>query len=209
MRLLFLVLVACTADVNPITLTLPERGANGLRCVETDPASEELIDRTPVLADGAHLTVVLDYLSFEGLPSCRPLDLLRWCEDRTCPIVRRNCREVVVPPPFMVPANELQAKLMDAIAAGGPLTADAPDGVVVLRVTFTRETCDALAAVESPYTKPRCADLIGCVYSCPVQLDEVEGEVLLELDSLGTICNEETVGVCAGIGHDAMQTCTR
>jgi hypothetical protein len=209
MRVAMLLLAACTADVNSVTLTLPERGANGLRCVETDETSPALINRTPVLADGAHLSVVLDYLRFEGLPSCRPLDLLGWCEDRTCPIVRRNCREIVVPPPFMTEPPMLQATLLDAIAEGGPLTDDAPDGVVVLRVTFTRESCDALAALGSPFPKPRCADLIGCVYSCPVQLDEVEGEVLLELDSLGAICNEETVGVCAGIGHDAEQTCAR
>jgi len=185
-------LAGCTNDVQ---LILPPGGAAGLACVDSS-TGRLLAERGARPGGGFAATVVLDYLTFEGVPSCRPTQLLSWCRDRDCPVARRDCAEVSLDPPLPGSAAEIQRALLDQLRAQSPLTSDAPDGVVVVRMVMTSQPCSELAGLVN-YD---CDDLMGCVYSCPVQLDEVSGPVLLELDALTDTCTEGEVGICAGLG---------
>jgi hypothetical protein len=206
--LLALWLAGCAADVNEVALILPEDGAVGLTCVDSE-TGEPLLTRARVTGGTVEVSVVVDYLRFEGVPSCRPTQLLAWCAERGCPAVARDCRTVRLPVPGGTPTlPEIQDAVLTELARGGPVTSDAPDGVVLVRMVVTNQACDALlpSPGERP-PRPACDDLLGCLYSCPVQLDEVRGDVLLELDSLTEQCDEVVVGVCAGIGHGGRPFC--
>lgn len=199
-------LTACSEEVNRVRLTLPAEGANGLACVE-ESTGTPLLTRATIDGTAAEASVIVDYLAFEGVPSCRAFQIYDWCTSRGCPIVRRNCRRVRVESPDMSSVAAVQAQLVEAIEQDGILTHDAPDGVVMVRVTFTSQLCEEVLPAGGVFPKPRCESLMGCVYSCPVQLDEVMGDVLLELDVLASSCTDEVVGICAGLGHDGDAFC--
>ena len=187
-----LLLGGCTNDVR---LILPDDGATGLSCVDSS-TGRVLAERGLTPGGGFAATVVLDYLAFDGVPSCRPTQLLGWCGSRDCPVVHRDCAEVGLDAPLPPSAGAIQQALIDQLRARGPLTGDAPDGVVIARMVLTRQPCAELREIVN-YD---CDALMGCVYSCPVQLDEVSGDVLLELDALSDGCTQTEVGICAGLG---------
>lgn len=192
----------CVADVNEVRLVLPDDGALGLMCVDDDTGAG-LIERAVRADGGAEFSVVLDYLGFDGVPSCRPTQILDWCRERGCPIRRRSCVELSVDGPLPEDPLEAQAAFVEALRNMGPLTRDAPDGIVMVRMVLTTERC---ADLES--NQYQCDGLLGCVYSCPVPLDDVRGDVLLELDLLSDRCDETIVRICAGIGNEP-DRCTR
>lgn len=188
--------LGCARDVNDVSLILDPEGALGLSCTEN--GSDELLLERARGAATIDVSISLDYLGFEGVPSCRPLDLLEWCQRRGCPVVQRDCVDVTITDPAPgVPASAavFQDAASEALAGMYPITADAPDGVVMIRMVVSRQSC-----AEVGRDAHTCDDLLGCVYSCPVQLDEVRGDVRLELDSLGMSCNATIAGICAGIG---------
>ncbi|MCB9598105.1 MAG: hypothetical protein H6719_35655 [Sandaracinaceae bacterium] len=190
-----LLLVGCAADVNPVRLVFPPDGPLGLACVDST-TREPLIASARRVEGRVETSVVLDYLGFDGVPSCRPVQLLQWCGTRGCPIRRRDCVPLVLEPPLPMTPETLLSESLAQLRAVSPVTDDAPDGVVLIRMVVTNQPCDEL---EGPGPL-RCDDLLGCVYSCPVQLDEVQGDVLLELDALSSTCDETVVQTCAGIG---------
>lgn len=191
-----LLLGGCTNDVQ---LILPDDGATGLGCV--DSSSGRLLAERGLTPGGAFAaTIVLDYLAFDGVPSCRPTQLLGWCDARGCPVVRRDCERVGLDAPLPGSAEQIQRALLDQLGARSPVTGDAPDGVVIVRMVMTTQPCAELREVVN-YD---CDALMGCVYSCPVQLDEVSGPVLLELDALSDRCTENEVGICAGLGFGSV-----
>lgn len=192
---LALLCAGCAADVNPVRLIFPPEGPIGLMCVDT-ASGEPLVAGARVVDGRVEASVVLDYLGFEGVPGCRPTQLLGWCTARGCPIQRRDCVPLSFAPTLPASPEGLFREALEALQAVSPVTDDAPDGVVLVRMVVTNQPCDAVPAA-GPL---RCADLLGCVYSCPVQLDEVRGDVLLELDAFGGACTEVEVRTCAGVG---------
>jgi hypothetical protein len=79
--------------------------------------------------------------------------------------------------------------------SGRVITGDAPDDPVIVRAIGVAAHCPDPSA---PYSYPIPTDsLLGCEYSCPVKLDDLDGPVLLDLDTFGQHC-EEAVDVCAG-----------
>ena len=192
---LLLLLLAGCEPVNEVRLVVPD-DAVGLSCV--DSATGDLLIERGVTAGAVEASVVLDYLAFDGVPSCRAVQLVRWCNNRGCPVVQRDCIRVRLSP---VPAPEAVREAFGAeVARMSPITFDAPDGVVTVRATLTTQTCEELASGAGGFPELSCDALLACIYSCPVQLDEVSGDVELELDALGTTCTEAEVGICAGIG---------
>lgn len=181
--------------VNDVRLVLPPGGALGLACVDST-TREPLILGAAQPGGGAAASVVIDYLAFDGVPSCRPTQLVGWCTRLGCPVRQRECVELTVDPPLPMDLPGVQDALVEALRARGPLSADAPDGVVLVRMVLTQQPCAELRDLA----QYRCDALLGCVYSCPVQLDEVQGDVLLELDALGTTCDEAVVATCATLG---------
>lgn len=194
--LALLLLVGCTSQ-NEVQLILPPNGAAGLACVDSSTGNPLLSERAQFVDGAAVFSVAVDYLSFDGVPSCRPTQLLQWCSNLGCPAVARDCLDVRLEPPIENDLPNLQRQVLDALAEQGTVTANAPDGVVVIRMAVSTQSCEEIGG--GPH---RCDQLLGCVYSCPVQLDEVEGMVLLELDSLGDVCDETIVGICAGLGFE-------
>jgi hypothetical protein len=81
--------------------------------------------------------------------------------------------------------------------AGEVLTRDAPDGVVIVRLVGTTQSCAELAA-SGTFDPER---LVGCAHSCPGDLDEIHGDLLLSLEGVGRDC-EGAVRVCASDDFD-------
>jgi len=189
--------VGCSERVNEVQLFIPESGA-GLACVDSTTGSL-LIERAPRVGDGAEMSLVLDYLGLDGVPSCRASQLIEWCNTQGCPVVQRECVRLRFSP---VPESSQLRRAIDAeLNRVSPLTRDAPDGVVLVRAVTTAQACAELEPIGGRFPPLHCASLLGCVYSCPVQLDEVRGQVELELDTFG-LCNERDVAVCSGLGRD-------
>ena len=70
------------------------------------------------------------------------------------------------------------------------MTLDAPDEPVLLAPSRQAEACNALS---EEFNLNR---LVGCAYSCPAQLDDVDGPISLSLDTLTRQCERE-VKACA------------
>jgi hypothetical protein len=76
--------------------------------------------------------------------------------------------------------------------AGTVITEEAPHEPVLVRLVATVQPCPELAATAS--FDPD--ELVGCLVSCPVQLDGVD-EVFLGTPTLDSTCTEDLVIACA------------
>lgn len=195
LALALVALAGCAAEVNPVQLGFPDDRVIGLTCTDSR-TGEPLITNAAVVGGAVSVSVVVDYLAFDGVPGCRVNQLLSWCTGPGCPIARRDCVPLVLEPPLPTTTDGVLSAAVAELRALGPITDDAPDDVVLVRMVVTNQPCDALPASG----RFRCDDLLGCVYSCPVQLDAVRGVVELELDALDGQCTEAEVAVCAGVG---------
>jgi len=202
-------LAGCSADVNVVSLTVPPGGETGLACADTTTTDRaSLGERTLIGAGRAAATVVTDFLAVDGVSSGRPAGLLRFCTAHGCPVLLRDCREVTVEISPGLGVEGVQRVLRETLVEAGPVTTDAPDGVVVIRVVLTMQPCAEVALVADAEPPPFEPDaLAGCLYSTPLQLDSVRGDVELELDALGGECTDETVCICANFGQDYVAVC--
>jgi hypothetical protein len=80
---------------------------------------------------------------------------------------------------------------------GQLVTSDAPDEPVIIRVVATAQHCSDIPLD----TKFDITQLVGCVYSCPLQLDFVQGDVLLDLPALTNQCEEAVVACASTLLH--------
>lgn len=157
----------------------------GFACRDGDT----LLASRALVGDELQMTLVVDLIRLDGFPGCRGEELIRACDAGGCELVRpRFCTTVTVP------ASDTETLLaaLRAQLADEVVTSDAPDGAVLVRAVATTRAvaCDALPDVLPP------AELVGCAYSCPVLLDEVEGSIALSLDALSDQCARE-VEACA------------
>ncbi|HVE85386.1 MAG TPA: hypothetical protein VND93_21180 [Myxococcales bacterium] len=198
---LSLLLVTCV-EVRQVRITFGDQGEglDGFMCRDTTG--------TPILSrleDGAGqmqpAALVLDFIRLGGLPGCRSGQVMSWCSDHPCaPIAEhRACISVQFSPPDGLSRAELRASIQDALhSLGGTLlTGDAPDEFVLVRLVGTAQSC-AEVERQADGTLPVFdeARLVGCVYSCPVLLDALEGDLFLGFDTLTDLC-EQGVRVCA------------
>lgn len=180
-------LASCDAERHQVDVVLgagPD-GLHGFTCREDDT------DRPLFLrvVESGTASMVFDFVDLGGVPGCRSTQLVDWCRTHECRTVERRC--IDIPPPASL--AELPQAVLDAID-GVALTGDAPDGPVLLRAVATAAACDDVPALDPV---PR-ATLVGCAYSCPVVLDQVEDPVLLDLDVFGDRC-QQAVEVCASL----------
>src|SRR5262249_59177232 len=92
-------------------------------------------------------------------------------------------------------AGDDAVKAMGAVLAdfdGETVSPNAPQQPVMIRAVATAQTCAELAG-GAPYDT---AQLMGCALSCPVQLGDISGDVLLDLPTLSDQC-EAGVDACA------------
>jgi hypothetical protein len=195
---------ACDERVNSVELGVAatRRGPPALLCREDPPADAGADAATPYLITRARetgrLSVVADFFGIEGgVPGCLPTELTAFCEDHCCRHLNsaRVCLTLTLPTPPPVGPVEL-ANWVSNTLQGQTITRDAPGGLVVIRVTVTTQPCGELATGPGPATPLDDQRVVGCAYSCPVVLDAIQGEVLLDLPVLGDQC-APTVRRCA------------
>lgn len=196
-----LLLGACV-QVREVELTFGDEGEglDGFMC--RDPSGAPILTR---LQDGAGqmqpAALVLDFIRLGGLPGCRSGQVVSWCVDHPCaPIAgHRACVSTQFSPVTGLDRPQLRASIQQTMDAmkGTLVTGDAPDEFVLVRLVGTAQSC---AEVEQrpdgtlpPFDEPK---LVGCVYSCPVLLDALEGDLFLGFDTLTDLC-EQGVRVCA------------
>jgi len=173
----------------------------GFRCV--DAGGTPLAGRA-LVGNRLEFRIILDLIGVgDTVPGCRGEEILRACPSaEECPTLvvsadgRRACAEVIVAPPL--DQASIVRQVQDALR-GLEITPDAPDRPVFVRAVATTERCDErlVAPQGGTYAALDPAAAIGCAYSCPLQLDTVEGAVALYLDALDASC-EPQVRACAG-----------
>lgn len=149
-------------------------------------------------------TLVFDLIGVgDTVPGCRGEEIAAACpRPEDCPALvvsadgRRACLELAIDPPFTTPADVLPKVL--AALRGLEITDDAPDRPVIVRAVATTERCEArlVEPAGGTYAALDPDRALGCGYSCPLQLDAVEGAVALYLDALDERC-EAQVRACA------------
>jgi len=196
-----LVMASCV-QTRQVELTFGDEGEglDGFMCRDTagTPILTRLDDGTGQMQPAA---LVLDFIHLGGLPGCRSGQVMSWCVDHPCaPIpAHRACVQAQFSSVNGLTRSQLRASLQQTMTSlkGTLITGDAPDEFVLVRLVGTGQSCDELAQ-RPDGTLPAFDDskLVGCVYSCPVLLDALEGDLFLGFDTLTDLC-EQGVRVCA------------
>jgi hypothetical protein len=142
--------------------------------------------------------LLIDFIRLTGLPSCRPGEIAAFCEESGA------CAPLSSPARVCIPLEQTlllgDEPLIAAIGSllrgldGTLITEDAPRGPVIVRAVATAQTCAELEG-DAPVDLER---VIGCAVSCPVQLDAIDGEVILDLPTLSDRCAAGVMACAAG-----------
>lgn len=176
---------------------------HGFHCRLDDDPDRRLITRI-LDNDPPVASLLVDFIGLGGVPGCRASQLLAWCSEHDCSPVERRCIDLP-----LAGGDSLAERLRESARAleGHPVLDDAPDDPVLIRVTGVARSCDDILALSAASSDVPCEALIGCAYSCPVLLDQVEGDVVVDLDALGDRCEPE-VKVCASTPLGRTPTCS-
>lgn len=204
-RLFAIALIACACHEEVRELQLVIGAGSGMR------VSDGLI--CPI--DDSHLLIqslwtdperggcmVIDVVPTQGSPGCRLSELTFACTQEPCePDPQYRVRlPLEGPPPSttdedMNPISPSQAILtwIRNHVRDQVVFDDAPDTLAILRATIVRSACDDVG------DEPRfaCSDVIGCLYSCPIAIGHVSGDVVLDLDSFSQMNCVRDVRLCA------------
>lgn len=192
---ILLLVAACQTGHDVRILLGPTEDTLSLGFVCEDADGRPLIQRTAIGPGELQFAVVVDIITFgDQAPGCRGEELVTACEGGTCTVHTRQCHVVTLALSQTDTAATLLVKLREELA-DFTVTKNAPDEPVVLRVIAvdlaapqTGDTCPADLDVPN--------DAVGCAYSCPVQLDDID-QVSVFLDTLDRRC-EATMRLCAG-----------
>lgn len=167
-------------------------------------AGDFLFERGHDLATGeVRFSMIVEVTSLgDVLPGCLPEEILGVCKSAAdCPSAARTCASITVTGPRgkrLAMMNESEAtsfvsQLGAALKALPPLFHDAPDGPVVVRAVATTDSCEQ---VESA-ARLDVDGLMGCAYSCPVILDDLDGSLRLGFATSEDFCAAEVRGCAA------------
>lgn len=134
---------------------------------------------------------VFDFVETDGIPSCRAGSIASYCDASRCEVVVRRCFDVDVCVTSDVGRTVEVADEAIRRASEGVILEEAPDGPVMIRMVGVAQRCED---VEREGLQARA--IFGCAYSCPAQLDSVEGTVLLDLDAFDDECGQSALA-CA------------
>lgn len=134
---------------------------------------------------------VFDFVETAGIPSCRGGSIAAFCAEARCEVTVRRCFDTEVCVGSDLDATVAAATEAIRLASSGVLLEDAPAAPVLVRMVGAAQTCSDVASEGLARDR-----VFGCAYSCPAQLDAVEGSVLLDLDSLDDECGTAVYG-CA------------
>ncbi len=184
--------VGCEAEVRHVELVLgsvaiPDQQApRGLDCVDEQG---RLMGCRIYDVDPPTLSVVVDVIPLGGLPRCRANSLQAWCADPTHDCTPDLDRRTIFEIPLPEDRNLLRVvEDMKTELSGQLLPAPRAEEPVILRATFMAQSEADVLASGDQFT---CEAITGCVYSCPVVLDGLEGELPLELDAFNVRCMAE------------------
>jgi len=198
---LALALLAGCHEVRQVRLTFGEEGEglDGFLCREDD-GSYLLTGAVPPGGGPVPASLVIDFVRLGGLPGCRSGQLIRWCTDHDCAVMpeHRVCLPAPLPDITGLPRAEAREQIREALRSlsGATVASKAPEEFIIVRITATLQTCDALAASPTTVEPLKEEELVGCAYSCPALLDAIEGDVYLGFDTLTEQC-AQGVRVCA------------
>jgi hypothetical protein len=197
---ILIALAACQTGHEVKLLLGPDEDTISAGFLCTDDMNVELMRRAsiggnpPVFQFG----VVVDIIGIgdRGL-GCRGEELVTACADGACQLLERACRVVSVE--LGAPSQLLED--VQAQLAGLTVAKNAPDGQVIVRIVAydlpspmspTATECPAFLLERATNLEPNA---VGCAYSCPVELDNVD-TVSVSLDTLSRQC-EPLVKLCA------------
>ncbi|HWB78923.1 MAG TPA: hypothetical protein VG755_28370 [Nannocystaceae bacterium] len=182
---------ACREEVREVQLVFgatPMRVSDGLVCPVGDGY---LIDElwSSGVASGC---MVVDFVPTNGARGCRISELSIGCTDEPC--APDESRRVLLPLTGqpMNPAPKAIQSWIEHQVEGEVLFDDAPDMLAIVRATIVRQACEDVDELRFS-----CNDVVGCVFSCPVDIGTFSGDVVLELDSLNEMTCLRDVRVCA------------
>jgi len=169
----------------------PTAGGGGPRLLEQVASQFAPCDASCGAGSCRRAAFVFDFIETAGVPSCRGGALAAFCGEERCALTVRRCFEVdtCLDPEISSTIQSVDDGLH--LATGGVVLPDAPTAPVLVRMIGTAQSC---ADVEAGGLAR--ASVFGCAYSCPAQLDAVEGSVLLDLDVLDDECGA-SVHACA------------
>ncbi|HSD87063.1 MAG TPA: hypothetical protein VLB44_06095, partial [Kofleriaceae bacterium] len=162
----------------------------------------ELMFQRSVVGNLVKFSLVIDLITIEDrFPGCRGEELVQECvKTGACKIYTaqgRYCQDITVPLSELSNPAAIIQNIGAALRMQGPIIADDPPDVpTVIRAVASLQTCAEIAASPS-YPLLDVDSALGCAYSCPALLDQVEGTISLSLDSLTQNC-EQLVRACAG-----------
>jgi len=191
--IVLLALGACTKE-NDIRLTFGDgpRIPLGFRCRD---AQMRLLVQRAVTARILRFSVVTDFIGLEGgFPTCRLSQIVDFCADHACsPITDPPTRVCTEFEKQLGPTEEAIVALYQILSnlPDAPLIEDAPDQPMIIRVIATAQPCSQIAGGFDT------GQLVGCVFSCPLQPDQISGDVLLDLPAFNDNC-EQAVLACSG-----------
>jgi hypothetical protein len=180
----------------------PVSGLDGFLChVDPTPTSSGV---PPFLAEAAlqgsgraEMSLVVDFLKLGGTPDTHFSEIVGWCMSHGCtplPSARR-CQAVPLPlGPGQPPAPTAIMLAIQALA-GGLIATDAPLEPTIVRVFASAQGCAELPAAGDG--KPRLDKLLGCAFSNPVLLGAINGDLVIDLPSVGTPFCAGQVYLCA------------
>lgn len=194
-RLLTIVLLgsACREDVREVQLVFgatPTRVSDGLVCPVED--GQYLIEELWAAGD-ADGCMVVDFVPTNGARGCRISELSVGCTQEPC--APEETRRVLLPltgEPMMNAAPKAIQAWIERQVEGEVLFEDAPDMLAIVRATILRRPCEDVDELRFA-----CSDVVGCVFSCPVDIGTFSGDVVLELDSLNDMTCLRDIRACA------------
>lgn len=193
-------LVGGCDEVRQVKMSFGEEGEglDGFLCRE-DASDAYLLERSRP-QDGAS-SLVVDFIELEGAPGCRSGQLIQWCATHDCRVLaeHRTCTPFPLPDVEGTDRSVARGRLLDTIRglSGARVSSDAPDRFIIVRATATLQPCDSLLPSPENALPELLEDaLVGCAYSCPVLLDQLEQDVFLGFDTLTEKC-AQGVRVCA------------
>ncbi|MBL8683486.1 MAG: hypothetical protein JNK05_30230 [Myxococcales bacterium] len=200
------IFVACALSTCARTRTValsygPPSNYSGLDCVEDATNRTPLVSRA--VTNGA-VTFVVDFFDVPANINATGEVLLRACGGGRCtPIARRRSTIEIRGADLGLGPNVSGPDVVRAVSralATTPVTRNAPDGTVILRVVATTQPASELDALDGSgrYASFVPSKLVGCSITPPVDFDSTESPVFLSLPIFGDPCELAQVALCAG-----------
>jgi hypothetical protein len=182
MRALFVfALIAACVVHHRVQLLLGPRAdqpTKGFACGDPMAPGSSMFARAVTPTRRLQFSLAIDMIELPGhVPSCLGEEIKATCENGECPydLANRSCIHVDVQlPPAANDTAQIVKLVDDWLKQNAPVVfGNAPDGAVIVRaIAIDGPTCDEVLT---------STNILGCAYSCPVVLDQIDGVLSLGL----------------------------